>query len=76
MGNPCRYFARFDESNITKEDEKGITWENHPHCPVCGLPNEWIKLSECASFWGCKECDGVNKDNLFDIFPSSVFLND
>jgi translation initiation factor 2 beta subunit (eIF-2beta)/eIF-5 len=54
MSNEQTYWGKFTGDDIF-ETFLGYRAELPIVCS-CGLPNEWIRLDENTSFWGCKKC--------------------
>lgn len=54
MDNGHTFWGRFTGDDIT-ETLCGYKCELPVTCE-CGIENEWIRLDEFASFWGCKKC--------------------
>ncbi len=44
---------------IMVKDSFGHTMLVKKYCSKCSRLNSWVKLSEMANFWGCKNCDKV-----------------
>lgn len=59
MGQVISLVDRFQEI-IFLEDTYGHGLIAKKYCPKCKKENEWVTLSEMASFWGCKVCNEVN----------------
>jgi len=54
MSNDHTYWAK-----ITGDDVYETLFGYRADLPItcdCGLQNEWVKLGEFTSFWGCKKC--------------------
>ncbi len=52
----CLVIPLGNYGEVSEELEEGKeSYTMETHCK-CGLPNEWIRLSGSASFWGCKRC--------------------